>query len=163
MLLFFQKIVNMPKTASKKHSFVLLEILIAFALVSIAILPFFRYPFQHMQKELSTLFEMELERIAQNKLTELHTQLFQKSIAEQLIFADGRQTKPIETNRISVDLAPNFTRTYEEKVFVTWERQKLSNDRIMTALVHFKLQYRKPNKRWIILQAESKAVAQKKI
>jgi hypothetical protein len=148
---------------TNKKTFVLLEILIAFALVSVATLPFFRYPYQHMKKELSLFFEIELERVAQNKLCSLQEQLFKKEIAEQLIFGDKAQKKPIETNLITVSLHPDFIHTYEEKVSVTWEKQKLSNDRNLTALVHFKIQYREPGKKWIVLQVDHDAVAQKKI
>ncbi len=146
-----------------KKTFVLLEVIIAFALVSIATLPFFRYPFQHMQKELTTLFEMELENFAQNKITKLHEQLLQKKLSQSLIFGDQKQKSPMEINFVNIQLAPNISRTYEEKVFVTWEKQKISNDQKITVLVHFKVQYRKPNKKFIILEAESESIAQKNL
>lgn len=147
----------------KKRTFVLLEIVIAFAIVSVAILPFFSHPYQHMRKEMDILFEMELERHAQNKLAEVYELLIKKEIPEQIVFGDLKQKNPYEANIITVKLGKNFVRDYQEKVFIDWHRQKLSNDRIFYSLAHFNITYSSPRKKKFILSAESQAVAQKKI
>lgn len=147
----------------KKRHFVLFEVLIAFALVSMAALPFFRYPYQHMQKELSLLFEIELEQVAQNKLVYLHEQLLKKQIAAPLLFTK-EQKGPVEANEITVTLPNGFTRKYQEKVFITPQLQKQSiSDQTTTSLIQFKVEYRESNNNnKSILKAESEAVAQKK-
>lgn len=147
----------------KTHTFVLLEIMIAFALVSATILPFFSHPFQHIQKELSTLFEMELERHAQNTLLTLHTLLYKNEIPQEMLFGDTQQHTPFEIRMISVELSPNHRRNYEEKVFIEWEKQKTSSDQVAFALIHFKVQYCKPKKKKILLETQSAAVVKKKI
>ncbi|MDN3505647.1 MAG: type II secretion system protein [Simkaniaceae bacterium] len=147
----------------KKQSFVLLEIMIAIALVASVLLPFFHYPFEHMQHELKALFEMELERVAQNKLVDLQTRVWKKEISEERIFSDKQFKDPLETKIFTLELSPTLNRQYEEKAYVTWEKQKLSDDRTISALIHFKVEYKLPNKRNKILVAESSTVAQKKI
>jgi len=147
----------------KKRSFVLLEIMIAMALITTTLLPFFHYPFEHMQLELKALFEMELERVAQNKLTELQTLLWKKEISEERIFSDKQFKEPLETKIFTLELSSKLKRKYEERSYVTWQKQKLSDDRTITALVHFKVEYRTPKKRWLILSAEAETVAQKRM
>ena len=62
----------------RKKPFVLLELLIGFALVSISILPFLRFPHLAMKKELELLHEMELEKAVQMELVNLQTEVMQK-------------------------------------------------------------------------------------
>ena len=48
-----------------KRPFILLELFLALALISLSIIPIASYPFKIMQKELSSLIEMELGEIAE--------------------------------------------------------------------------------------------------
>lgn len=167
MLQFFHLRVNSKskiESMKKKQTFVLLEIVMAFAIVSIAILPFFRYPYQHMCKEMEILFEMELERHAQNKLAEVYEFFMKREIPDKILFGDQKQKDPYQTNTITIKLGEGFTRNYQEKLFIDWTRQKLSNDRIVYSLNHFKITYSSfQKKKGPVLSVETEAVAQKKI
>ncbi len=49
----------------KKRPFILLELFLALALISLSIIPIASYPFKITQKELSTLIEIQLQEIAE--------------------------------------------------------------------------------------------------
>ncbi|NGX38576.1 MAG: hypothetical protein K1000chlam2_01750 [Chlamydiae bacterium] len=121
-----------------KRTFVLLEILIAFALVSISILPFLRYPYQYMKKEIDILFEMELEQLAQKTLAQLHMALYQE---------ENDLVSPKQSNKIEVTLPRGMKRTYLVKAKVKWKKQKRDKDNnILRSLVDIKLDYYYQNK-----------------
>lgn len=147
----------------RKKSFVLLEVMIAISLVTMVILPFFHYPFQHMKKELKLLFEMELERHAQNTLTNLHTDLLQKKFPSGQIFKVREKNPPpyIDTT-VTIELSPGYERKYDEKIFVDCLKTKDTDHQNMVSFIHFTVQYRERKKGSIILQAESSAIAKKK-
>lgn len=147
----------------KKQTFILLEILIAIALISATMLPFLRHPLLHMRKELEILFEMDLERIAQNKMISLHEQLQKGQIPKEIIFSENKQEKPIEQTIICTSLGKEMTRKYEETVHITACKQKKTQDQKMHSLIHFTIKYRQPGKKKTVIQIDSDAVAQKKI
>lgn len=64
----------------KKHPFVLLEILIALALTSLAALPLALSPIHALQKEREMLEEIEAGRIADYSFSEIKEMLLQNSI-----------------------------------------------------------------------------------
>lgn len=140
----------------KRNHFVLLEILIAFALVSVSILPFMHYPFEHMRKEIDLLFEMELEKIAQNELVDTQISLYKKEIN-----LDGI----IKNEEIHVELLKGYRRTYLKNVTITQEKQKLSDDKVMTVMLKIEVKLTPKNKKIndTSFTAETKLVAQKKV
>ena len=149
--------------AKKKRNFVLLEILIAFALVGGAILPFLHYPFDHMRKEIDLLFEMELEKIAQKELIDWQIRLYKNEIDPAWIFGDVKITRQLNEDEVKVELCKRWNRTYKRKVSITNSAQKLTNDRMLTVLVHIETKFYPLKKREAALTAKTELIAQKKI
>lgn len=146
-----------------RRSFVLLEILIALLIVSTTAVPLFKHPFQHMKLELETLYQIELERVAQNRLAKVQEDLLRGNIDSELFFSDKNSEEPLSVEIISVILADGFQKKYEETIKVEWKKQKVSNDRMFTTLVECKIAYRKPNRSRKVLEVTTETVLQKKI
>lgn len=148
----------------KRNHFVLLEILIAFALVSISILPFMHYPFQHMRKEIDLLFEMELEKIVQNELVDTQISLYKKEINLDGIFKNETKKQVKYNEEINVEFLKGYSRTYLKNVTITREKQKLSDDKVMTVVLKIEVKLTPKNKKIndTSLIASSQLVAQKK-
>jgi hypothetical protein len=64
----------------QKRSFVLLEIIIAFSLVGLCIVPLVRQPLKLYQNEMQFLEKMELERLADWTFTEIKERLLKNEI-----------------------------------------------------------------------------------
>lgn len=148
--------------ANAKRNFVLLEILIAFALVGGAILPFLHYPFDHMRKEIDLLFEMELEKIAQKELVDWQIRLYKNEIDPAWIFGDVKVRRQLNEEEVKVELCKGWNRTYKRKVVLKTSAKKLTDDRMLTVLVHFETQFYPLKKREAALIAKTKLIAQKK-
>ena len=146
-----------------RRSFVLLEILIALFIVSLTAVPLFKHPFQHMKLELETLYQIELERVAQNRLAKIQEEILRGNIDSELFFSDKKSDKPISVQIISVILADGFQKKYEETIKLKWKKQKVSNDRMFTTLVECKIAYRKPKRARKVLEVTSETVLQKRI
>lgn len=148
---------------SKKKPFVLFEVLLGFALVCGAILPFLHYPFEDLKKEIELLYEMELERIAQNLLAETEIKLYRNEISSKWIFTKEEKTKQVnpDNDQITVELSKNWKRTFVKKIFVSWDRQKLSDDRLQSVLLIIEVQFFR--QKTLIMEAQTKVLAQKKI
>lgn len=83
-----------------KKPIILLEVLIALAIVSIAIIPVMSYPFRVYEKELDSLLEVELNRVYERAFLEM-----QKELAETILF-DQISREPIDLplGTFSIDL-----------------------------------------------------------
>lgn len=64
----------------KKHSFILLEVLIALFLITACIIPLIRIPYIALKKEISFLENFHLTRIADLSFSEIKTKLFKNEI-----------------------------------------------------------------------------------
>ncbi len=150
----------------KKRPFVLLELMIAFALVSISILPFLRYPFLQMKKEIDSLFSIQLEKAAEEELIAMQLLLYENHIPEKQLFAK----KKLHNQPLFVDDQFELTlpgskmkRTYVKKTFVYFDKQKLGQDGTFTSLVTINVHFHDPkDQRKTIKKAATQAVAQKK-
>lgn len=147
----------------KRYNFVLLEILIAFALVSISILPFMHYPFEHMRKEIDLLFEMELEKIVQNELVDTQICLYRKEINLDGIFKNETKKHLKTDEEVNVEFLKGYNRTYLKSVTISKEKQKLSDDKVKTVFLNIEVKLTPKNKKEKPFSAETKLVTQKKI
>lgn len=166
MLQSFFLIVNesMKKARKAKKTFVLLEILIAFALVSISILPFLRFPYATMKKELDLLFEMELQKKGQNCLVEMTQEFLEKKLPSSLFFDEEKQQEPVRHETITIQLGKGIERKFEEKVYVQFEKQKKGADQTLYSLGIIRIDYLPVGKKiGRKLRLETQVVAQKKI
>lgn len=147
----------------KKRSFVLLEILIAFTLVSLCTLPFIRYPFQHMQKELDTFFDMELERIAQNELAKLLELLYKQDVPEKILFDTDSKESLMFHDELTVKLPGGLSRTFPKYAVISREKRKQTNESIVS-LINLHVEFVNPrDRRKKSLKADLQVIAQKKI
>lgn len=138
----------------KKRPFVLFEILIAFTLVTVCILPFLHYPFKHMQKEIDTLFEMELERVAQNELSKMQENFYSNEITQDL---------NIEKGKVTISLPNGMKRTYSKRIKTSVESIK-RNQQEFSGLIKFEITYKNPkDNRKNSLKVDREVIAQKKI
>lgn len=145
----------------KTFAFVLLEVLIGFALVSISILPFLRYPYQHMRKEMDMLFEMQLARVGQNRLGEMVVLLNEKEIDEERLFGEKKVAENYETRERTFFLPGKLKRTYTEVTKVFWTRQKIDDANLKSALISIVVEYHFDKRK--IASYQTKLIAQKKI
>lgn len=140
----------------KKKSFVLLEVLIGLALVSVSILPFLRYPFRHMHQELEKLFEMQLACFAQERLVEIEVALSENEISEEFLFGEKNKKIPFSTTTQTIELPGGWKRTFSEKVFFKSSAQRVDDQNRVYSLVHIFLEYGKAAK------FEGEVIAKKK-
>jgi len=154
----------------KKRSFVLLEILIAFTLVSVSILPFLRFPFKHMQKEIDMLFEMELERVAQNELTHLQETLYKREVPENVLFVEEDVKEEDKkkcyrgSGEVELILPGGLKRIYSMRSSISQERKKKLKEGDMVSLINLQVEFLNPeDKRTKSLTAKLQAIAQKKV
>lgn len=147
----------------KKRSFVLLEILIAFTLVSLCTLPFIRFPFQHMQKEMDTLFDMELERIAQNELAKLLELLYKQDVPEKILFdKESKESLKFQDDH-TVYLPGGLSRTFPKYASISRVKRKETNQAIVS-LINLHVEFVNPrNRKKKSLKADIQVIAQKKI
>lgn len=88
----------------KKRSFLLLEILIAFSLVTICIIPLVRQPLKLYKEEMECLEKMEMERLADWTFTEVKEILLKKEIPWEKIPAKSQYTEhfPLPPSTIQI-------------------------------------------------------------
>lgn len=78
----------------KKRNFLLLEILIAFSIVTLCIVPLVRHPFQMIKYELVQLEQMEKERLADWAFSEVKEMLLKNEIPWKKIPNKNEETGP---------------------------------------------------------------------
>lgn len=126
--------------------FIILELLIAFALVSASALPLIRYPLQHLAREIDALFLTELSRLAEADLAAVRIdQIRGKIDLDSLEYAK---------EKFSISLPGDLKRTFEKKITLALERKKETKEGEV-ALVKARVAYYPINKRKAILQAET--------
>jgi len=146
-----------------RRHFVLLEILIAFALVSIAIFPFLHYPFQDMRREVNLVYEMELEKLAHNELIDLQIQLYKNEINPQLIFGEKKKSQLASFETVKVQPLQRLSKDYLKTVTIEKQNQKVSEDKIKTVLLNLKVCFYALNDRASpLVSADSTIVVQTK-
>lgn len=147
----------------KRRHFVLFEILIAFALVSLSIFPFLHYPFEHMRKEIDLLYEMELEKLAQSELINLQVQLYKKEISQSKLFGkEGGKIEMCIGEEVKVEPFSGWSKSYIKKVSIEQTKQKIGEDKTETVLLHLEVQFIDQKKKETALIAASDIVVQKK-
>jgi len=137
-----------------KKPFVLLELLIAFALVSTCILPFLRYPFKHMEKELDCLFNMELDRQARQRLSEIVANIYCNEVEKETLVSTDVKVKQ-KKEGVKISLPCGISRKYQERVFLYEAKKKVDKNLKEISLVHARVEYRNPkDKRNILASAK---------
>jgi hypothetical protein len=94
----------------RKRNFVLLEVLVAFAIASCCILPFLHEPFAQLKREMNMLFEMKLKILAQEELAKLEISIMEKRSIRAMssqrdIHSRKRSPSPSNWERASKNLS----------------------------------------------------------
>ncbi len=125
-------------TKRYKKPFVLLELLVAFALVSTCALPFLRYPMEHLVGEIDTLFKMELARVGEEIMADAKAALYMKKVPASWIFDSGkREPLVFSQERITVELPSGLKRSYDKKVTIFPKKRKTADSGEVYALLAF--------------------------
>ena len=119
----------------KKRSFILLELVIAFALVSMSALPFIRYPLQHLRSLVTDLYVMELEREIDRVLAKLHIDLIQdpKELQQEIL--------------LNVRLNQEMQRSFKGKITVKRTGHKVDKEEQECTLLTAKVEVARPHKK----------------
>ena len=130
-----------------KKPFVLLELLIAFALVTFTILPFLHYPYHDVKQQLNCLFEIELQQHAQKELAKWEALLYSgdKDLLDR-IFSEKSSKGQLDSDNceVALCLADKVKRKYHRKLFLHPTSRKKAQDGSLLALVKIEVQYFRP-------------------
>lgn len=88
----------------KKRTFLLLEILIAFLLVALCIVPIIKQPLQLFKKEMEKLEEMEKERLADWSFSEVKELFLKNEIPWGKIPKEGEKAGPFFLPDVKIQL-----------------------------------------------------------
>lgn len=145
----------------KKRNFVLLEVLIAFAIVSCCILPFLHEPFTQLKNELNMLFEMKLQLLAQEELSKLEINLLENRVDASHLFSTKHPLHREEPLTLKLG---KTQQTFVKKTSIFCEKQQ-TNEETHWALVTCKVTYSRKvkGKDNAIVSAHTEVVAQKKL
>lgn len=140
----------------KKHPFVLLELMIAFALVSLSTLPFIRHPLQHLKGEVSELYVMEIEREIDKQLAKIHIELLTnpKEILEE--------KKIVQELSLPIRLDKTLERSFKGKITLRRSGYKTDKDSAKCALIAAKVEVFGPHKRPMITRRTFFIMAEEK-
>jgi hypothetical protein len=127
----------MPK--KKKIPFVLLELLIGFALVSTCILPFLRFPYLALKKELELLFQMEFEKKAQIELVHFQADLMSHHIDKDILFDKKMEPFRQEIPSCAIILTHSIKRKVDIVRTVFAEKQKEGKDQKTYSLLNIQI------------------------
>ena len=130
----------------KKKTFVLLELLIAFALVSISILPFLRFPYLTLKKDLDLFFEMELQKKVENELADFYVALSRGEIDQKFFLGAKGESLTIKEHSWYALLNDKVRRRYDIVWTIQLQNQKIDKPST-TSLVKLKVYIASQNKR----------------
>jgi hypothetical protein len=99
----------MKRARTKKHSFLLLELMVALALVSTCAIPLVRTPFLYMRRQTLALEEIQLHLESEKALGFIKEKFYRNEIAWKDL--DSGQKKPLVLSEDSLDL-PNLGASY---------------------------------------------------
>ena len=103
----------------RKKPFLLLEILIAFALVELCAVPLVRKPLKMFREEMKYLLEMEQERLADWTFTEIKELLLKNEIAWEKIPLKKGKSGPFELPNATIEIPGCPTKNIERSFTLT--------------------------------------------
>ncbi len=138
-----------PKT---QRPLILLELVIAFALVSASALPFIRSPLRSLSKELELLFCMELERIAEEELINTRAAMY---MDEDLSKSLQAQEKIVYQKKVrECKLSGELSRRFEKEIILIKKGSKKGADEKETNLWKIQVIFKSLPKSKSVLQVE---------
>lgn len=124
-----------------KKPFILLELLIAFALVGISIVPFIRFPLHQIKKETDFLSHMELERRANNILCKMTEKLIRKEVPQEPLFQIKKKIIDSELQELKIAFADDLKRTYSFHSYYECEKVKIDREGNQVAQVFLTVKF----------------------
>jgi hypothetical protein len=129
------RIIAIPKihiliTLKKKKPFTLLEVILAIALVSLAGPILFTIPFRLAKHEIIALYDIELERIADQEWNLIKLQLLQQEVPWKSLADAEMRPFPLEKKTCRIAFSKRYQRTFKiERTIVKSQKKMLSGDR----------------------------------
>lgn len=107
----------------KKHPFILFELLIAIALLTLVAFPFIDLPFLFLKDQNSTLVQMELERLAAKTDIETKAKLYQNIYPFEILTREKKPSAPDLEETIELSLPPNTKQKFKKEIRF-WSKKK---------------------------------------
>lgn len=109
----------------KKRSFILIEILLAFVLVTICSIPLIRQPLKLYRLEIETLEQIERERLADWTFSEIKEKLFKNEISWEKIPQKNEKTAPFRLPSVSLHIPGCPKKTVERQFTLQGKGEKV--------------------------------------
>lgn len=109
----------------KKRSFLLLEVLIAFLLVTLCLVPLVKQPLKLYKEEMAYLEQMEKERLADWTFTEVKELLLKNEIPWEKIPEKSAESDPFPLSPMTIHIPGCKPKTVRRKFHLTGRAEKL--------------------------------------
>lgn len=108
----------------KKNSFLLLEVLIAFSLLTLCLIPLILHPLKAYRLETEHIWKVEKERIADWTFSEIEEKLLKKQIPWESLPKLKEKSPSFSLPSIEVTLGPFAKKRFPRKFFFTTSAEK---------------------------------------
>ncbi len=133
---------HMASTKFKKHTFLLLELLIAMSLLCICILPLVQLPFNALSTEIKSYQRLQLKRLADITFADVQAQLFQNAISWEELSSTRSEKTQLKQDILTVKLEGIGKREFERTCSIWTSRRKagknLEQYRLLTLEIKLK-------------------------
>lgn len=118
----------------KKKPFLIIEILIAFFLVSLCAIPLVTGPFKLHKLQTIQLEKMEKERLADWTFSEIKEMFLKKEVPWENIPKKGEQSSSIPLSDATIQIPNLQTRKVKRQFFLTGRGEKKAKDQIVRSI-----------------------------
>ena len=123
----------------RRKTYLLLELLIAFTLLSLCALPLVRNPMQAAKEEIAAFERMELERHAELAYASLLEKFHRNEIAWKTFDAKTLPSLPAFQEKTVIELPGVLKREYDKKIFLWTKGEKKGPDDEDVRLIAIKI------------------------
>lgn len=115
----------------KKRTFLLLEVLLAFSLVTLCIIPLVRQPLKLYKSEVECLEKLEMERLAEWTFSEIKEILLRNEIPWEKIPAKSTTSEPFPLSDAKVEIPGCKTRIIKRSFTLTGRGEKRGSEKTL--------------------------------
>ena len=113
----------------KRRPYLLLELLIAFSIVTLRAIPLVRTPVNVLETEILSLEKMELQRSAELAFGLIEEKLYKNEIPWKTIIVQSKQDEPYLQDKINISLGKDHNQVFDRRFFfgvknTNWEKTK---------------------------------------
>lgn len=123
----------------KKRAILLLEILIALAIVSLCAIPIVRHPILFFRSQILSLHKMEFERIADLTFLEIKAKLYRKEIKWDKIPFTSKNCSPETLSPYLLKVEGLAPVTIKREFILYYKHEKLAQNNSTYRLVHISI------------------------